>query len=374
MKHNILYIFLLSFFLSGCFSSYPTHIEFAEAQTNEGKCASAGSEINQALQDPLGKESVSNLFERIPEAQKCYEFYLNNLISDITGIYTADAAKTPIERARKNNLISDFFYNNLLSKMQITIIERLKDGRIKFTLNDNPFEPFPYLLDPKYRTIIVNNTIKAIQENNSANLRPVKALMEYAKGLENQSDEKIKIQNSIPSLNLNALETKLVTLVFPEYKPNKEAIEIINNTLIDTTDKFGQWTVQYKADFLDGEKRSHASVRNDVAIFGLMCTKEKISASLAVRGKPFTAPGSKSVVNIKIDDGNLITVDAEASSYNIVQFDLKDEQFQQVKIGKELKFRILPLIPGHNMKEGLFQLTGSEDAIEAAVNFCDYKF
>lgn len=234
MKSGIIYIgFLILIFLSGCATTYPQkaedqasyHYEIAKKNIEEKHNDSAISHIELALQRPTGNEKIQKLFQESNFIKKNYYDYLIAKINNADYPAAADNAFEKILIAKKSNLFSIDEISYLEKTLKDQIIQKNKDGKISYDLDDD-IKNFPYLQDHENYNIIVERTIQKLQANKPDQFgdikRPIKGLLNYVK-VNGGSETKIglKVKSLLDSFNIRRKELSEIAIIYPDYAQDK---------------------------------------------------------------------------------------------------------------------------------------------------------
>jgi len=191
------------------------HVSEARAYISKGEIALAGNQIDIALRRQTGALKVRELFANDPKSRQLYYSYIEKGMGDISTAGLAALAFDQLTTARSAGIFSDDEMKGLFAKLEKTVTEGNESGSIAIDLADE-IGYFPVLKEPHHQKIIVERTLKLLQDPNSRN-RPVKWLVEYIKNTSVVSLDRQKIETLLPTLNIRREELELISEVFPDF-------------------------------------------------------------------------------------------------------------------------------------------------------------
>lgn len=228
---NLFFFCLLITFL-GCTKtyhpSYPTtteerislNVERAKQAIIAGNEVNAGLFVYQALELPGGEDRIEELFTEYPQSRGIYLSYLYKNIDHIASVYSARKLLKDINKNKEKGILSNIETIDLIDKLNIVVVEGNLNDLLEFYLGDN-IDAFPQLKLPEHQEIIVNRTLKILQDTDIKR-RPINELMEYVKSVGKDSLEGQKVEQMLPSLNIKRNEIEIVAEVFPKFAHERE--------------------------------------------------------------------------------------------------------------------------------------------------------
>lgn len=190
------------------------YVEHARKEISSENNIAGSIDIESALVRRTGDKKVKELFESYPKAQDAYQWYLEQYISNINNAFLAELALKKIKLASSAKIFTGNQSQELILKLNNTISSGNKSGAIPFDLSSNT-KLFPDLNLPEHRRIIVDRTIKELQENPTSKTRPIAALMSYVNDVGKHSTEGRRIESFLPSMKIHRDELEIVAKQFP---------------------------------------------------------------------------------------------------------------------------------------------------------------
>jgi hypothetical protein len=222
MKFTTAIVFSLSLFLSAC-ATYPQsredqaayHVNKAKTAISKGDSTNAVDQIDVALTRPTGDTKIKELFVSYPKGRDYYRAYLEKSIADVSNTLQVAAVFEKLSTAKSAGIFPTDQVNDLFAKLLKVVTDGNTTGSVPFDLSDN-IDLFPELRSPVHQQIIVNRSIKKLQDCSSGN-RPVAALMQYVQRVGVDSAEGKRIESLLPTINIRCDELDVVAKVFPKF-------------------------------------------------------------------------------------------------------------------------------------------------------------
>ena len=212
----------LSILLSAC-ATYPKssedqatyHAREARTAISKGEVTNAANQIDVALSRPTGGAKIKELFASNPKGLDYYLAYLEKSIVDVSTPYQAATVFEKLATVKAAGIFSDDQVRDLFERFTNVVTNGNITGSIPFTFGDR-IDLYPELKSPTHQQIIVNRSIKNLQDNGSGG-RPVVALMDYTQRVGTNSAEGKRIESLLPSMSIRRSELDDVAKVFPKF-------------------------------------------------------------------------------------------------------------------------------------------------------------
>jgi len=229
MRHAVIVFSCTALLLAGCATPYPVlsedqatyHAELAAATIQAGDSVKAVSEIQYALERPSGGKKIHDLFSKQPRGRDFYYASLESWVSFASSPSTADLVVQKLSVARDAALFNAEQTTALFQRLEQRMLDGNANGSIAFTLNDS-VQHFPGLREPKQERLIVERTIRMLQDKNDYR-RPVKPVMDYVRRVGADSSMGRNVGSLLPSFNIRASELSAVEAVYPQYVALRKA-------------------------------------------------------------------------------------------------------------------------------------------------------
>ena len=137
------------------------------------------------------------------------------MIVEVSSAYQAAAVFEKLSTVKSAGILPEDQVRDLFTKLMKVVTDGNTTGSVPFYLGDK-IDLFPELKSPAHQQIIVNRSIKNLQDNGSGS-RPVSALVEYVQRIGIDSVEGKRIESLLPSINIRRGELDAVAKVFPKF-------------------------------------------------------------------------------------------------------------------------------------------------------------
>lgn len=217
--------------LAACVTTYPQkpedqasyYVDAARGALEKNDVISFVSHINSALERPTGNPKVAALFAEAPRAKELFISKLEASITGVTGTSTANHTLERLKTAKSSSLFPQGTIEELIDKLNESMAERTRSGQLVFDLSDRVhLSQFPAMLTPEQKRLMLEQTIKRLQENRSG-FRPIEALMAYVAQVGVNSSEGQQIGTLLDTLNIRRSELVDVERIFPAYVQKRKA-------------------------------------------------------------------------------------------------------------------------------------------------------
>ncbi|MFZ6843748.1 hypothetical protein [Undibacterium sp. RuTC16W] len=191
------------------------YLKQAEEKRQASDIYNFSSYVDRALYQSNGAEKVKAYFAITPAARKSFKDFQIGICSEVSSPQEANIKLGNLMSLSKDDILTSMEISECSALIEKQVIDGNLNGKVAFDLGDNT-DAFPILKNSPHIELIVNRTIKHLQENKS-NSRPVTQLMAYIEKGGVGSPLAKKVSPLLSSMNIKRSEFESVAKVYPDF-------------------------------------------------------------------------------------------------------------------------------------------------------------
>jgi hypothetical protein len=188
---------------------------------SNGDNKSAIQQIEYALVTPTGEAKVKEFLANSPKGQSIYYQYLKERVVNASTLPAATSVYSTLNAAKSAGILPEAQTNELIENLGKKVASGNTSGLMPIYLGENT-DAFPELKSPEHQQIIVNRSIKTLQEQNRSGNAQIAALMDYVKIVGVDSSEGNRVKSLLPTINIRGDELDVVAALFPDFAASRK--------------------------------------------------------------------------------------------------------------------------------------------------------